>query len=62
MKYEGAKATFDVDSVPAPCVILSVANVVFQVHLDLISETLDSVHIAQAACIGIKEHNCLPKF
>ena len=48
-------------SVPAPCVILTVANVVFQVHLDLVTETLDSVHIAQAACIRIKEHNCLPK-
>ena len=48
-------------SVPAPCVILTVANVVFQVHLDLVTETLDSVHIAQAACIRIKEHDCLPK-
>ena len=51
----------NVQALPAPSVILSVANVVFKVHLDLITEALDPVHVAQATGIRIKEHNSLPR-
>ena len=59
MMEKMSSATVNLVSVPAPCVILAIADVIFEVHLDLIAETLDPIYISQTSCVRIKEHNRL---
>ncbi len=47
------------DVLPATCDVLPVSNVVLQVHLDLIAQALDPVHVAQSPSVGVKEYNGL---
>ena len=47
------------DCLPASSVILAITDVIFEVHLDLIAETLDPVNISQTSCVRIKEHDRL---
>ena len=44
---------------PAPGVVLPVADVVLQVHLDLVPETLDPVDVAEAPGVRVEEDNGL---